>query len=215
MAKDATEPQATETATPVRGSEEVWLEAAHAALVEQGVEAVRIQPLAKALGLSRTSFYWHFADREALLDRLIAGWRRKNTGNLIAQTELFAETIAEAMLNLFDCWLDDALFDARLDQAVRNWAQGDKALKARVAEADADRIAALEAMFLRFDFPADEAAFRARTVIYAQTGYIAMDLGETLADRLARMPDYVTIYTGRAPSEAEVARFHARHAGRG
>ncbi len=210
MAKDAENEAGT-----VRGSEEVWLEAAHAALVEQGVEAVKIQPLAKALGLSRTSFYWHFTDREALLDRLIEGWRAKNTGNLIAQTELFAESIAEAMFNLFDCWIDDALFDARLDQAVRDWAWGDAELWAIVARADADRIAALKAMFLRFDFSANEAELRARTVIYAQTGYIAMSLEEPLADRLARMPDYVTIYTGRVPSEAELARFQARHAGRG
>ena len=210
MAKDA-----ANEASAVRGSEEVWLEAAHAALVEQGVEAVKIQPLARALGLSRTSFYWHFADREALLTRLIEGWRQKNTGNLIAQTELFAESIAEAMFNLFDCWIDDALFDARLDQAVRDWAWGDPELWAIVTQADADRIAALDAMFLRFGFTEPEAGMRARTVIFAQTGYIAMALEEPLADRLARMPGYVTIYTGQAPSEAEIARFQARHAGRG
>lgn len=196
----------------MRGSEDVWLTAAYGVLIEHGVEAVKIQPLARALGLSRTSFYWHFADREALLDRLIEGWRRKNTGNLIAQTELYAATIAEAMLNLFDCWLDDTLFDARLDHAVRNWAQIDPDLKKRVDAADAERIAALEAMFARFEFPPTEAAVRARTVIFTQTGYIAMGLKESLELRLDRMPDYVAIYTGRRPSAPEFERFRARHA---
>jgi transketolase len=50
-----------------RGSADLWLDAAHAILVESGVGAVKIDALADRLGLSRTSFYWHFADREALL----------------------------------------------------------------------------------------------------------------------------------------------------
>ena len=50
----------------------MWLDAAYELLVEGGVEAVKVMPLAAKLGLSRTSFYWHFADREALLAGLIA-----------------------------------------------------------------------------------------------------------------------------------------------
>ncbi|HEX9857476.1 MAG TPA: TetR/AcrR family transcriptional regulator, partial [Paracoccaceae bacterium] len=88
-----------------RGSADLWLDAAHAALIEGGVEAVKVGPIAARLGLSRTSFYWHFADREALLAALIARWQGQNTGNLIARTESYAETIAEAVLNLFDCWV--------------------------------------------------------------------------------------------------------------
>jgi AcrR family transcriptional regulator len=55
-----------------RGSADLWLDAAYQLLVEGGVEAVKVMPLAEKLGLSRTSFYWHFADREALLDGLVA-----------------------------------------------------------------------------------------------------------------------------------------------
>ena len=70
-----------------RGSPETWLGAAQDALLEGGVDAVRILPLAKRLGLSRTSFYWFFRDREQLLDALIARWREKNTGNLVGRTQ--------------------------------------------------------------------------------------------------------------------------------
>ena len=55
-------------------------------------------PLADRLGLSRTSFYWHFSDREALLAGLVARWQAKNTGNLVARCEAPAATIAEALL---------------------------------------------------------------------------------------------------------------------
>lgn len=68
-----------------RGSIDGWLEAAYDALLEGGVDAVKILPLAKRLKLSRTSFYWFFRDREELLAALIARWRDKNTGNLIRQ----------------------------------------------------------------------------------------------------------------------------------
>lgn len=57
--------------TGLRGSPELWLEAAYDLLLETGVDSVRILPLAKQLNLSRTSFYWFFKDREALLDALI------------------------------------------------------------------------------------------------------------------------------------------------
>ncbi|MIL09334.1 TetR/AcrR family transcriptional regulator, partial [Salmonella enterica subsp. enterica] len=94
-----------------RGSTEVWLNAAYDALLESGVDAVKILPLSERLNLSRTSFYWFFKDREALLAALIERWRDKNTGNFVRQCEAYAETLAEAMLNVFDCWLDRELFD--------------------------------------------------------------------------------------------------------
>src|SRR5215475_1255872 len=105
-----------------RGSQEGWLEAAYSSLIDAGVDAVKILPLAKKLKLSRTSFYWFFKDREELLGALLARWRDKNTGNLVKQAQAYAESIAEAMLNVNDCWIDKALFDAQFEFAVRSWA---------------------------------------------------------------------------------------------
>ena len=70
-----------------RGTPDLWLDAAYQLLVEGGVEAVKVMPLAERLGLSRTSFYWHFPDREALLAGLVDRWKAKNTGNLVARCE--------------------------------------------------------------------------------------------------------------------------------
>ena len=81
-----------------RGSREGWLEAARAALLDSGVDAVRIQSLAKRVRLSRTSFYWFFKDREALLASLVAAWRDQNTGAIVRQSSAYAESLAEAML---------------------------------------------------------------------------------------------------------------------
>lgn len=194
-----------------RGSADLWLDAAYQLLIEGGVEAVKVMPLAERLGLSRTSFYWHFADREALLDGLIARWQSRNTANLVRQTEKPAATITEATLNLFDCWIIQDLFDSRLEFAIRTWALTDPALANTLAAADATRIAAIKAMFLRFGYPEAEADIRAHTVYLTQIGYISMRLTEPLLPRLDRIPPYALTFTGQGPSEAEVTAFRTRH----
>ncbi len=194
-----------------RGTEDGWVEAAYEGLIEGGVEAVKILPLAKRLRLSRTSFYWHFADRDALLAALIQRWQEKNTGNLIRQTELPAPTIAAALLNLFDCWILPELFDSRLDAAMRDWARTNSTLSLAFKDADARRTAAIQAMFERHGFGQDEADIRASAIYLTQVGYIALGTTETLEMRLARIPTYIETFTGQRATETELAAFAARH----
>jgi AcrR family transcriptional regulator len=188
-----------------------WLEAAYQMLTESGVDAVKILPLAKRVGLARTGFYWHFKDRDALLDAMIRRWEDKNTGNLIARTEAYAESIAEAMFNLFDCWLDNALFDGPLDLAIRNWARNDPALQARLDQADSRRLSAMTQIFTRFDYPEAEAKVRAMTMLYTQIGYLSMQIEESMDTRFSLMPDYIKVFTGTTPTDREFDRFMARH----
>jgi len=194
-----------------RGSEDVWLNAAYEVLTESGVEAVKIMVLAERLKLARTGFYWHFKDREALLEAMIQSWEKKNTGNLITRAEAYAQSISEAMFNLFDCWLDDELFDARLDLAIRNWARNDPDLQARLDRADKQRSEAIAAMFRRFGFSKVQAEVRSMTVIYTQIGYISMQITENWQHRIARMPDYIEVFTGDTPAQSEIERFTVRH----
>ena len=195
-----------------RGTPDLWLDAAYDMLVDGGVEAVKVMPLAERLGLSRTSFYWHFPDREALLAGLVARWQAKNTGSLVARCEAPAATIAAAMLNLIDCWVDPELFDSRMEFVMRTWALTDPGVEAAMAEADATRIEAITALFLRFGYDAIEADTRARTLYLTQVGYIALRSQESFAQRTARIPAYVLTFSGLAPDAAEIAAFHARHA---
>lgn len=194
-----------------RGTPDIWLDAAHDLLVEGGVEAVKVMPLADRLGLSRTSFYWHFPDREALLAGLVARWQAKNTVNLVARCKMPAATISEAMLNLFDCWVDPSLFDSGLEFAMRTWALTDAAVQSAMAEADATRIAALTALFRRFGYSATEADTRARTLYLTQVGYIALRAQESFEVRMGRIPAYVLTFAGKAPTAEEIAVFLGRH----
>ncbi|MGH1414159.1 MAG: TetR/AcrR family transcriptional regulator [Pelagimonas sp.] len=194
-----------------KGSEAVWLDAAYELLTQNGVDAVKVMPLAKKLGLARTGFYWHFKDRDALLDAIVSRWEEKNTGNLISRAEAYAESITEAMFNLFDCWLDETLFDAKLDLAIRNWARNDFGLQKRLDDADAARGKAIQQMFERFGYSAAQAKVRAMTIVYTQIGYISMQVYEDRSERINAMPDYIEVYTGRPVEDTDKHRFFARH----
>jgi AcrR family transcriptional regulator len=194
-----------------RGSTEGWLDAAYDSLLLSGVDSVKILPLAKKLSLSRTSFYWFFKDREELLAALVGRWRDKNTGNLIRQADAYAESIAEAMLNVFDCWLDRSIFDSQFEFAIRSWALQSAEITAEVQSADTLRLEAMKRMFARHGYKDITADVRARTMYLTQIGYISMQSNDELATRMKRIPEYVEIFTGKAPLQRELDRFYARH----
>lgn len=201
----------TPQGTGWRGSRELWLDAALTLLVEGGIDAVRIQPLAKRLNIARTSFYWHFTDRDTLLSALAEAWVARTTTALTAACAEYADSRAEAMLNVISCFLSDTAFDSRLEHAVRAWALQDATITARIHAEDETRIAALTALYHHWGVHGIDADTRARAVYLTQIGYISMQVTETLATRMARIPAYVELFTDAAPSARELARFHARH----
>ncbi|QDA36502.1 TetR/AcrR family transcriptional regulator (plasmid) [Paracoccus liaowanqingii] len=192
-----------------RGSRDGWLSAGYRALIKNGVDAVKIMPLAKTLGLSRTSFYWFFQDRDALLTALLDLWTERTTRPLIDATRHDAATQAEAMLNVIGCFISDA-FDSRLEFAVRSWALQDPEIAERVKDADSLRLSALSDLLLAWGHDTMAADVRARTVYLVQIGYISMQSCESLQTRLARIPSYVEIYTGTSPHPHEITRFSTR-----
>ncbi|WP_392890200.1 TetR/AcrR family transcriptional regulator [Pseudomonas migulae] len=193
-----------------RGSVNGWLDAAYDALKESGVDAVRVMPLAKRLNLSRTSFYWFYEDREQLLAALLTRWRDKNTGGLISQCDSYAESISEAILNVFECWVNPELFDSQFEFAVRSWALQSDEVAGEIAAADEARIGALAGMFRRFGYETDAADARARTIYLTQIGYISMKTTEDIVVRFRRIPQYVTVFTGKAPKRRELDRFFGK-----
>ena len=199
----------------MRGSRDLWLDAALDLLVTGGIEAVKIMPLAKSIGQTRTGFYWYFKNLSALHDAMIATWETRNTGQIQARCAAPAATVTEALFNLMDCWLLPALFDTRLDLAIRNWARTDAGLAKRLQAADDARIRAVRDMFIRFGYSAAQAEVRSLTVIYTQIGYISLEVKEDPRTRLARVPHYVEMFSGLPPTSAEVAGFMVRHEGDG
>ncbi|NPD13943.1 TetR/AcrR family transcriptional regulator [Xinfangfangia sp. D13-10-4-6] len=195
-----------------RGSPEIWLNAACQALTEGGIDQVRILPLATRLGLARTSFYWHFKDRQSLLDALADRWESRTTQPLVSACAAYAASEAEAHLNVISVFLDGQVFDDAMEFAVRGWALQDAGITARIHQADRLRLAALSEMLIRWGHAPGEADVRARAIYLTQIGYISMQVRETLDERMRRVPDYVAIFSGAGrPGPDELARFHARH----
>ncbi|ABD54444.1 TetR/AcrR family transcriptional regulator [Jannaschia sp. CCS1] len=197
--------------TRARATREIWLNAAYDLFVSEGIEALKIMPLAKTLNLTRTGFYWHFKDLSELHDGIIDIWQTRNTGIILERCAMPAHSLCEALFNLIDCWIDNDLFDAPLDLAIRNWARNDARLQAIVDQSDKDRLAAVKAMFERFGKTGDAAHFRALTVILTQTGYYSMDVSEPRLQRARAGCQYAEIFAGEPPTKAETNVFLERH----
>ena len=61
------------------------------AIAEGGLAAVAVEPLARRLGVTKGSFYWHFANREALVEAALARWEQAGTMEVIAAVEVVAD----------------------------------------------------------------------------------------------------------------------------
>ncbi|MFD0860540.1 TetR/AcrR family transcriptional regulator [Roseovarius aquimarinus] len=186
---------------------EDWLATARDTLVKDGAGEVKILVLANRMGVSRSSFYWYFSNRDDLLQALLDDWETSNTARVVEHCERRATTINEAVLNFFRCFIDPSRFDRGLDFAVREWSRRDEALRARVDAADMARLAAVTAMFLRYGYTPADAHARARILYFMQLGYHALDVREDIDTRLSRVVPYLRGFTGQEPETEEVARF--------
>ena len=107
---------------------ENWLRAAETRLAEQGIDSVRIEVLARDLGVSKGSFYWHFRDRGELLDKLLASWEDAQLDWLSADD---ASGPAARWAKLIARTSDPGRM--RMEVALRSWARLDERVAARVA----------------------------------------------------------------------------------
>lgn len=186
---------------------ESWIEEAVRTLTDGGVDAVQITRLARRLGVTRGSFYWHFENREALLDALLAEWRARNT-DVMLEALAAAETLEDGILALFAIWVDHRRFDPALDQAVRDWARRSDAVRSVVAREDDARVAAVAAFYERLGYATTEAFVRARVLYFTQVSYYALGISEPMERRLSYLGAYFRCFTGREidPSAADAFR---------
>jgi AcrR family transcriptional regulator len=80
---------------------QAWVETALDAIAEGGLAAVAVVPLAKELGVTKGSFYWHFANREALVEAALAEWEQSHTAAVIAEIEATSDDPLQQLRLLF------------------------------------------------------------------------------------------------------------------
>ncbi len=118
-----------------------WIEEGMRALAAGGPDAVRIEPLAKALGVTKGGFYWHFDDRRALLEELLDTWERVSVDEVIERVESAAEDgDARAKLRRLSASAASSDEPLRIDLAVRDWARREQTVAERLRRIDNRRM---------------------------------------------------------------------------
>jgi AcrR family transcriptional regulator len=174
-----------------------WIATARMMLIEGGIAAVQISPLAKRLGVTRGGFYWRFTSRQDLLDHLLVDWEHQNTQPFLDIVSS-PGTPHERYQRVVDLWIEEVGFDSKLDTAIRQWGAIDTAIAAVVRRNDDSRIAALQQLFEFAGQQQTEAMVRARIVYFHQIGYYTLGIHETIDQRRHLLPYYDTILTGFA-----------------
>lgn len=167
-----------------------WLQTARRVLIAEGVERVKIEPLATLLGVTTGSFYHHFKNRSELLGELLKHWEAENTAPMVRAVEEAGGDANRQLNALFDTWLAESDYDPTYDSAVRAWARSSKTAEEVVRRVDDERIDLLRQIFLRLGYDEDRAFVRARIAYFHQVGYQAMKVIEDRAERLRLQPFY-------------------------
>jgi AcrR family transcriptional regulator len=145
-----------------------WVRAATDILSLKGVDSVRVEVLARRLNISKGSFYWHFKDRQDLLEAIVDEWETRQSD---------WNTEGEGLANPVERWA--RLFElfsrpdyARLEVAISSWARQDEKLAQRVAGADRKRVAYLSRVFREIGFTANQASEWANAAMLLYLGWM-------------------------------------------
>lgn len=127
-----------------------WIDAGLSALAGGGPEAVRIEPLARALGVSKGGFYWHFEDRHALLEEMLDAWERTGVDDVIEAVEAEDGDARARLRLLFGLASASGGELLRVELAIRDWARRDRAVARRLRRVDNRRIDYMRSLFGAF-----------------------------------------------------------------
>jgi AcrR family transcriptional regulator len=165
-----------------------WLDEGLRALAKRGFTALKAEPLAKTLGVSRGSFYWHFADVEAFHAAILEHWREVAAERIIADVE--AATGDDNPLQV----LLRRVFGERLalENAVRTWATVDPAARAAVQAIDRRRLTYVESLFQASGLLPEVARARAQILYWAFLGFalsgsLPRDQQQAVLEEMLRM----------------------------
>jgi AcrR family transcriptional regulator len=151
-----------------------WIYAARKILTEHGINDVRIEPLARHLGVSKGSFYWHFRDRRALLDAILADWRQRAAVAIIDRLEHSGQSPREQLHAWFRLPFERSPVGIDQDFAIRLWGRNDPKAKAVLAEMDELRLRYSARLIESLGVSAKEA--RARAVLAYSYARMAFSL---------------------------------------
>jgi AcrR family transcriptional regulator len=167
-------------AAPTRTPRTSWIEEGLRALGVGGLDAVRIEALAQALGVTKGGFYWHFDDRRALLEEMLDTWERVVIDETIERIEAEGGDARAKLRRLF------ALASSRearglgsIDLAIREWARREEAVARRLRRVDNRRMEYMRSLFGAFCPSQEQVEVRCLLALSVLVGsrFIAADHG--------------------------------------
>ena len=155
-----------------------WIEEGLRALAAGGADAVRIESLARALGVTKGGFYGYFDDRRALLGEMLDTWERQSVDDVIERVEGGGGE-ARAKLRRLSVLAGSSDEVLRIDLAIRDWARRDAAVARRLQRVDNRRMDYLRSLFAAFCPDQDEVEARSLLFysLWIGTHFIAADHG--------------------------------------
>ncbi|MGO4617196.1 TetR/AcrR family transcriptional regulator [Nocardia sp. 2YAB30] len=125
-------------APPVRTPRQAWIDAALVILSESGPDAIRVEPLATQLGVTRGGFYRQFASRQELLDAVLDAWEHRGIDEVRERVEQEGGDAGSKIRKAGKLTFSKELLP--IDLAVREWARRDPAVAARLVRVDNRRM---------------------------------------------------------------------------
>jgi AcrR family transcriptional regulator len=166
-----------------------WLDQGLKALAQNGFTALKAEPLAKAMGVSRGSFYWHFADIGAFHAAILKHWREVAAEQIIANVEAAAKDQDPLALLLHRVFGEKLT----LESAVRTWATVDTSARAAVQAIDRRRLGYVESLLKQSGLPAETARARAQILYWAFLGFALSDRALPKARQQAMLDEMLRI----------------------
>jgi AcrR family transcriptional regulator len=148
-----------------------WLNHGLKTLAQEGFTALKAVPLAKSMGVSRGSFYWHFADIEAFHGELLRLWRDIAAERIIADIDAASEKDNALQLLLHRVFGEQRA----LENAVRRWATVDPAARTAVQAIDRRRLSYVEGLLRAAGVADDDARTRAQILYWTYLGFALSD----------------------------------------
>ena len=170
-----------------------WTIAAALRLAADGADHVRVERLAQTLGVSKGSFYWHFADRAALLTAVLEMWEHEGTERIIADVDATDLTPEQRLRTLVTRTFGEPQFDG-IELGIRAWARHDASAREAAIRVDARRLSYVARLI--HDAGIDAAAAGERAALLYRT----------------LMGEFVLRAQGHEPLDASALEAVARHA---
>lgn len=165
---------------------EDWLMAAYEAMLEGGLRAIAVESLARKLGVTKGSFYWHFKNRDALLEALLVMWEAQGTVQVIATLDEIEDPGKRLIGLITAAW--DRLEHVKAESIFQSAAaRQDPLISPFYKRVTRARLAYTTSLYTQMGYDDERAAHWGRTAYGAFLGTVQLvaTMPETLPDQAA------------------------------